>query len=215
MTKKKIFNKTDIAVALLCAAPALAGAFVYNRLPDRIPVHFDVNFNADSYADKKFMLFAMPILMAALQLLCCAVSKVSNEEKAGSRKVLLIVRMIIPVLTFVLYFTMVGFALGVIKDVSFIILGLLSLMFIIIGNYMPKIRMNSVVGVRVSWTLNNEEVWNKTHRFAGRLWVAAGIIIMLAAFLKWFTAAIAITLLCGAVIPLVYSYCIYKKITSA
>lgn len=211
MTKKKIWDKTDISTALLCIAPVLAGAAVYNRLPQRIPVHFDINFNTDSWADKNFMLFAIPVMMAAFQLICCAFSRLNNEDKAGSKKILLLVKLIIPVLTFVFYFTIVGFSMGIIKDVSFIILGLLSLMFIIIGNYMPKIRANSVVGIRMPWTVHNEKVWNKTHRFAGKLWVVTGFVIMLFAFLKWFEAAIIIIVLCGAVVPLLYSYREYKK----
>ena len=74
------------------------------------------------------------------------------------------------------------------------------LLFLAVGNYMPKIRQNRTMGVRVKWTLASEANWNATHRFAGKVWVAAGLLCMISALLplemKTFTEAYFKTL-CG------------------
>lgn len=56
---------------------------------------------------------------------------------------------------------------------------LMGILFILIGNYMPKTRQNYTIGIKVPWALDNEENWNRTHRLAGYLWVAGGIILVI------------------------------------
>lgn len=53
------------------------------------------------------------------------------------------------------------------------------LLFMIIGNYLPKVKQNNTIGIRVVWTLQDEENWSATHRFSGKLWVASGVLCML------------------------------------
>ena len=75
---------------------------------------------------------------------------------------------------------------------------------------MPKTTRNYTMGIKVPWTLNSDENWNKTHRFAGMLWVAGGVIVLIASFLKAIFLLPAIIIVC-AVLPMVYSYVYYKK----
>lgn len=87
------------------------------------------------------------------------------------------------------------------------------LLFLVIGNYMPKVRQNKVLGIRVKWTLENEENWNVTHRFGGKVWVAAGLLCMIGGLLP--TAAMSVifpvAIVGAAVVPCVYSYLYYKR----
>ena len=101
-------------------------------------------------------------------------------------------------------------ALGVAFSVDLLMPLMLGAMFILIGNYMPKCKQNYSVGIKVPWALNSEENWNKTHRFAGKLWVGGGILMLLLSFLGSFALFMAITLLM-AFAPMVYSYLYFRK----
>jgi uncharacterized membrane protein len=57
-------------------------------------------------------------------------------------------------------------------------------MFIGLGNYMPKLKQNYTIGIKVPWTLNSEENWNMTHRMAGKVYVVAGVISIIIALLN-------------------------------
>ena len=97
--------------------------------------------------------------------------------------------------------------LGVLMSFGF------GLMFLLIGNYMPKFRQNHTVGIRVKWTLENEENWNVTHRFGGKVWVAAGLACMICPLLPPSAMAVVFpaAIVAGALTPCVYSWLYYKK----
>lgn len=84
----------------------------------------------------------------------------------------------------------------------------MGVLFIIIGNLLPKMRQSTTMGIKLPWTLHSEENWNKTHRFSGKLWVAGGIVILATAFLGSFWILIAV-LLVMVIIPTLYSYLLY------
>ena len=87
------------------------------------------------------------------------------------------------------------------------------LLFLAVGNYMPKIRQNRTMGVRVKWTLASEANWNATHRFAGKVWVAAGLLCMVSALLplEMMLVVFIASIVLAAVVPCVYSYRYYKQ----
>ena len=87
---------------------------------------------------------------------------------------------------------------------------LLGLIFIAIGNYLPKCKQNYTIGIKIPWTLASEENWNRTHRFAGWVWVGGGVVMLLSGFLGifWLTLVPAIIM---AAVPLIYSYILHKK----
>lgn len=212
--KKKVLEKIDIVTTLICLAPVIVGAFIYNKLPNEIATHFNVNFEPDGFSPKWFALFGLPVFMAVVQLVSCVISKISGKENVNNKKMMLLVKMIIPIINFVVYGAIVGYSLGVLKDVGFIMMGILAIFFIVVGNYMPKIRQNGVLGVRTSWTLQNEEVWNKTHRFCGKLWVLTGVVLFLLSFFDCFMISLILILLSTVFVPLIYSYEVYKKVTA-
>jgi hypothetical protein len=89
---------------------------------------------------------------------------------------------------------------------------LFGILFVVMGNYMPKIKQNRTMGIKISWALNNEENWNKTHRLAGKLWVAGGLVLVATSFLplKWAIAIMLSVFLVMMIVPVVYSYSIYR-----
>ena len=89
----------------------------------------------------------------------------------------------------------------------------LGVLFIAIGNYMPKTRRNYTVGIRLPWTLDNDDNWIKTHRLAGKIWVIGGIIIFFNGFVQIaVTFVLVFTLIIMIVVPMIYSYWLSKRI---
>lgn len=87
------------------------------------------------------------------------------------------------------------------------------LMFLVLGNSMPKVRQNSTIGIKIKWTLENEQNWNATHRFSGRLWVVGGILCMTCALYPESDVALGIfnvEVLVLAFLPMIYSYRYYR-----
>jgi uncharacterized membrane protein len=86
------------------------------------------------------------------------------------------------------------------------------LLFIVLGNYMGKVRKNFFIGIRTPWTLASDEVWNRTHRLGGKFLILIGALMMLNSFvrfqLQWLITAIVI----AALVPVIYSYVIYRQI---
>ena len=88
------------------------------------------------------------------------------------------------------------------------------LLFMIIGNYLPKVKQNNTIGIRVVWTLQDEENWNATHSFSGRIWGTSGILCMLCGLFGESMAALVvyiISIMAAAIISILYSYLFYKK----
>jgi uncharacterized membrane protein len=104
-------------------------------------------------------------------------------------------------------------ALGMTLDVDTIALLLMGVMFLIIGNYMPKCKQNYTLGIKLPWTLNSEANWNATHRLAGRVWVIGGVLLLACVFLPENALAVAMQILLPVMvlIPVVYSYAYHKK----
>ncbi|MEW6771452.1 MAG: SdpI family protein [Bacillota bacterium] len=105
-------------------------------------------------------------------------------------------------------------AVGYNIDTELIVNGGIALLFVITGNVMGQIRPNFFVGIRVPWTLANEEVWRRTHRLASKVWVIGGLICLALAPVRapWGTQAFVACLAVMAIVPLVFSYLIYRKV---
>ncbi|MBQ1491504.1 MAG: SdpI family protein [Blautia sp.] len=117
-----------------------------------------------------------------------------------------------PVLSLVANVAIYSANLGYHLEMSRMVNILLGVLFIIIGNYLPKARQNYSIGIRIPWTLANEDNWNRTHRFAGFLWVIGGLLIVLLSFINflpgyWFVSIILVI----ALVPCLYSFWLHVK----
>jgi uncharacterized membrane protein len=124
----------------------------------------------------------------------------------------LVIRTVALVFFVVVYVATVLWARGINVDFILVISLAMGLLFMVLGNYMGKIRPNWFVGIRTPWTLSSEESWNKTHRLGGKLFVVIGLIIAIGSFFQshWiFIGSIGLLLVCTAVLA-VYSYFIWR-----
>ena len=208
MIKKHL--KTLIITSILTLLPILAGLYLWNTLPEQVPSHWDVNGEIDGWSSKPFFVFGLPSIMLAAQWLCVLVTAADPKKANHSGKVLHLVLWIIPLLSIILsamtYIVVLGHAVRV-EVVMPLVIGLV---FTIIGNYLPKCKQSYTVGIKIPWTLHSEENWNRTHRFAGRLWLVCGFGIMLTAFVGGFWVFLPIVLVM-VLAPMVYSYLLHRK----
>ena len=208
MIKKNL--KVLIITSVVTLLPVIAGLILWNQLPEQMPTHWNAAGEVDGWSSKPFAVFGLPLIMLAALWLCTLGTAADPKKKNHPEKVLHLVLWIIPVLSVALhtvtYLTVLGY--GVRMEVVMPVL--IGLIFVIIGNYMPKCKQNYTIGIKIPWTLNSEENWNKTHRFAGWLWVFCGISIMLTGFAGGFWVFLPITLLM-VLAPVGYSYLLYRK----
>ena len=208
MIKKHL--KTLIITSILTLLPILAGLYLWNQLPEQVPCHWDVNGEIDGWSSKPFFVFGLPCIMLAAQWLCVLGTAADPKKANHSDKVLHLVLWIIPVLSIILSAMTYMVALGHSVRVEVIMPLIIGLVFTIIGNYMPKCKQSYTVGIKIPWTLDSEENWNRTHRFAGRLWLVCGLGIMLTAFVGGFWVFLTIVLVM-VIAPTVYSYLLHRK----
>ncbi len=207
-------NKLKIVISsVIILLPIFAGLILWNKLPDTMAVHWGADNTANGFASKAFAVFFIPVFLLILHLLCLFVTSFDKKQQNQNKKALNMIFWIIPVISLFTNGIIYSVALG--KDVSIASLtpALIGIMLIFVGNYMPKIKQNSTLGIKICWTLRNEENWNKTHRLSGKLWVICGLVIILSVFLpvNLMVTAFVLTLVIAVLIPFLYSYSIYKK----
>ena len=208
----KKYRKTLIVTTIIILLPMLAGMILWNKLPEQFPIHFNAAGEVDSYSSKAFGVFGLPLILVLFQWLC-TVGSLKMDPKAENLegKVFSLVLWIIPVLSVVMNALVYCTALGMDMKVQIIVPLLVGLLMVIIGNWLPKCKPTWTLGIKLPWTLADEDNWNRTHRFAGPIWVAGGMIIMLCALiggaLLW---AMPVALVAMVAAPAVYSYLLFK-----
>ena len=208
MIKKNL--KVLIITSLVILLPILAGAVLWNQLPEQIPSHWNASGEIDGWSSKPFVVFGLPLILLAAQWLCMLGSAADPKKENHPVKVIQLVLWIIPVLSVLLHTVTYAVALGKEVRMEVVMPVFMGILFTIIGNYLPKCKQNYTIGIKIPWTLNSEENWNKTHRFAGWLWVLCGLIIMLTGFFGGFWIFLVIVFLM-VLAPSLYSYLLHRK----
>ena len=209
---KTNFKKILIS-CLLTLAPILVGLFLWNKLPDTMNIHWGADGAADGTGSKAFVVFLLPAILTALNVLCFLVTPLDKSNRQQNPKAMGIIFWIIPLLSWAVNGFIYSVSLGKTWSVELVLPLLFGALFLLIGNVMPKVTQNKTMGIKLFWTIYNEENWNKTHRLAGKLWVLGGILCLLASFLPtklMFAVVLGITF-ASILIPVVYSYSIYKN----
>lgn len=209
----KKHKKTLIFTSVLTLLPILVGLLLWNRFPEQMVIHWGIHGQPDGYGSIPFAVFFPPLLMLAMQWLCAFFTAKDPGNKTRNHKPFALVLWIIPILSNLCSYLMYALALGVEFSMEKIMLIAFGLMFALIGNYLPKCKRNSTIGIKVPWAYTSEENWNATHRFGGRVWVIGGILIALGAFLPeaWGVTVMVIAMVVLTVLPMVYSYRFYRK----
>lgn len=203
-----------IVTSVVILLPVLGGLLLWDQLPDKVPYHWGVTGEVDGWASKPFAVFGLPPIMLAVQWICILVTGLDPKAKdVTTTKMMGLVLWIIPVLNLFLHVMVWLAAFDREVKMAVIMPLFMGALFVVLGNYLPKCKQSYTMGIKVPWTLNDEANWNATHRLAGKLWVAGGLLVMLCSLLPSvaaFITMLGITLLM-CLIPTVYSYRLYKK----
>lgn len=212
----KILNKI---VWLIIAAPLLYLAIIWRKLPDRIPIHFDLKGHADRIGSKNELLTMVLILSLINIIIYLLVSniyrfdpkKYAADNKNRLNSIAFAVSVFFSVIVCMIIYTCQDE--GITFNIKLILAGV-GLLFAFIGNYMPNMKPNYFAGFRMPWTLENPDNWKKTHALAGKLWFFGGLLIMIVCLFIPTVAAMVVfftIMLIMIIIPAVYSYRLYKK----
>ena len=209
----KVHKKTLILTSLLTLLPIPVGLLLWNRFPETMAIHWGITGDVDGYASPGFAVFGLPLIMLAVQWLCIFFTVRDKGNQGRNQKMFRLVLWIIPIISNLSLLGLYAFALDVEFSPVIWTVVPMGLLFAVIGNYMPKTRMNSTMGIKVPWTYSSEENWNATHRFAGKVWMAGGILIALCGLMPhgWAVTIMLISILVLIILPVVYSYRFYKK----
>lgn len=213
---KSDFFKKEWPQLLILIAPLVFIAVEWNQIPDHVPTHWGMSGRVNGYTDKGFGLFLLPAINIGLAALLFSIAKIDpkaykmNLPSTAMKPIRLIISGFISVL--ICYSILLGIGNFEFNG-SAMNIGM-GVLFLLIGNYLPRIKPNYFVGVRTPWALENPENWRLTHIFAGKLWVAASIIYIAAQFFIHADAAESffIFYLFAIILPpFVYSYLIFQK----
>jgi len=209
MKKQTMFR--ELFLFLLAALPVLYLLFNWSSVPEKVPIHFELNGDPNDYGSKLIYVF-LPLGIYFLMLILPMIDpRKSNYEifSLTYYKLRIVLGLFFGLIdTVIIYNVLHGSdKLGLFVPIF------VFLLLTLLGNYMGNVRQNYFIGIKVPWTLNNAEVWTRTHRMAGRLWFWGGIagVFALIIFKDPFFVLLPILGIL-ILVPIIYSYIIYQKI---
>lgn len=208
--KNKIYFLVTSIVTVL---PMIIGIVLWKQLPDRVAIHFDRNSIPNGWSSKGFAVFGLPIFCLITHIVCTLTTLFDKKQENIQNKIIHLVFWICPVVSLVCGSCIYGYALSYPVNIGVFTEFFIGIIFVITGNYLPKCRQNYVIGIKVPWTLQDKENWNRTHRLAGWIWVPCGILLILDAFLHIIAPSWMVFLLFGImiIIPIGYSFFYFLK----
>jgi len=207
---------TTIIVVILIIGATLAGALLWNQLPDPMASHWDMNDQVNGYMSRFWGVFLMPLITVVLFLLFLLIPNIDplKANIAQFRETFnLFITSIIAFMVYIYILTLrwnLGYTnLGIGKAM----LPAMGLLFFIIGSMLRKAKRNWFIGIRTPWTLSSDHVWNETHRVGGILFMASGVLAVIGGFIGGDIAfwSIMVPVLGTTIFLLAYSYVLYQK----
>lgn len=208
-------TRRSVAVCtLLTLAAALYSAFMWSRLPDQVPTHWNIQGQPDGYGSKLVALLMMLGIMLLVNLMTVVLPAISPEKFGveSFRKTFNYVMVLIVGLLGVLHFLILRATAVGTFEFQGALLAVIFGFFAAIGNVMGKVRQNFWMGVRTPWTLADERVWDQTHRSAARLWTLGGLVGAVLSLANAPLPVLFAFLMAISLWPVANSYLIYQKI---
>lgn len=209
--KKKI-DPVLIITTVICLLPIILSILLYNKLPTQIAIHFDNNGNPDNYWPKDIAIFGPPVFLAIINVYTHF--RLNNDPKRCNTSFLLVAisKWVISLTSVIVMPRTLFIALGYPVPITIISNAIVGVIFVAMGNYLPKCKQNYTLGIKNPWTLDNTDIWNKTHHMAGYLWIIGGLIMIISSFTNVITVVLTVgVVFCLVTIPFVYSYLLYSK----
>lgn len=209
--------KKELPLILIALIPSVYLAFIWNRLPEKVPMHWNLNGEIDRYGTKTELIFIsilLPLIVYGLFLIIPNIDP-KNKLKQMGKKYQSIKLILTTFMSGLALFIIYSAEKEALTNPNYILI-LIGLLYIILGNYFQTIKANYFIGIRTPWTLENETVWKETHKLGGKMWFVGGIVVILCSlFLSKATNFTLFLIVTGiiTIIPLVYSYLKFKSLT--
>jgi uncharacterized membrane protein len=213
--KSRVIIAIAAAVLLVSLAVSL---WAWGRIPDgeQIPIHWGLDGRANGWAPKPVGLLLVPGIIAIMGIAFGAIPYLDprRDHQARSTTARLWIMGAALLVLGVVHVAATLTAVGASVDIGRVVVIAVGGLFVVIGNYLGKVRSNWFVGIRTPWTLSSEQSWTRTHRLGGYLFVAAGAVsILLAIVAGPSVSAIGLIGTAGvaAIVPVVYSYFAWRS----
>lgn len=199
--KWKIFAITS----LVCLLPILLGLALWDKLPQTMAIHFNINNQPDNFAPKAFVVFGLPLLMVALQLFCCFINDINAHRHGPRVKFERVTKWIIPIMTVILQIVTLGYGLGWKIDIRAVASFIVGIILLVIGNYLPKFDYVK------DYDLDTDKA-RRINRFIGFETVVMGILFLISIFLPPIATVCCLLLLIPyAAVSIIYGIKVAKK----
>ena len=207
------YKRQLILSSVITLLPILVGLLLWNQLPDSVPFHWNIRGEVDGWTNKATAVFATPALMLAMQWVCLFACTADPKYANYNPKMLKLALWICPAIGLILCCMVYPQAMGYSVPIEVIMPLLMGILFIVIGNWLPKCQQTYTMGIKLPWTFASEENWNATHRLAGKLWMIGGLLLLLCAFLSGTALPWVMPVVLGimVVIPIVYSWWFHRN----
>lgn len=197
--------KSLVISSLFCLLPILFGLALWNKLPDVMAIHFNINNEADNFASKEFVVFGLPVMMMLLQVICCIINDINAYKHGRRTKFEIATKSIIPVMAIVLQGITIAYVFAPNIDIRRCAVIIVSTIFLVLGNYMPKLDYIK------NHDINTDKA-RKINRFIGFESVIMGVLGLITIFLPPISSIIWLILLIPyVIISIVYGVVIGKK----
>lgn len=220
-SKAIIWSKRDWWLPAVNAILVAAAYLIFDsKLPDQVASHFDINGKVNNTMAKgTFWLFyaGLTILLPVV----VAVTRSFDPRRANYEKFLpfiSLMRWTLALFLQVLFISIILHETGSSLSFIHVLQGALGVLWMLIGNRMGQVKSNFFIGIRTPWALSSDANWNRTHRFAARIWFVAGLVMFLLAWfvpVSWTAPVVIVGTLGSAFAPVVYSYLLYRRGASA
>ena len=201
---------------LVNAALLVLTAALFPRLAEQVPTHWNMHGEVDGTMPRFPGAFLAPVIGIALCILLPLLRRIDPRSRSYDRfdgTFNIVVNAVALLMSAVQIMTL-AVALGYELDVTRWMMVGSGVLFVVLGNYMPRIRSNWWMGIRTPWTLESEEVWRRTHRFGGRAFVAGGVITVAASLMLGGAGAYIslAAMMAAGLAPVVYSYVVWRGV---
>lgn len=211
----KFTKKTEFLPIALVVVSIILGIYFYMHFSEIVTMHWNFQGVADGFGGRFVGAFAMPLMMTLMYVLFLVFPSLDpkKDRYPEFEKTYYIIRSAIMGVCFVAFIIMGISNLGSSVEIGPIVAMTVGAFMMISGNFMGKLKRNSYMGIRTPWTLRSENVWNKTHRFGGWMFIIFGLVIIVAPYLTYNLALVLFLLGLGLIIfgTAVYSYILYSK----
>lgn len=197
-------NSRVLLPNLISLLPIVYGGLLWQYLPQQLPIHFGIDGQPDQYAPKLIAVIGLPVLIITVNYV---IIRSMKNKGIDNKKVFTVLIWSLPLLLNVVQIVTFMHALNYHINIGSVILPVIGLLFIVLGNYLPKTTPNYMVGIRLPETLHNSENWQKTNRLGGFTMVFAGFILLITGIIGNMIAVIGliVAMVITILVPAVYA----------